>query len=150
MKMNEKRRTGPKGWKPAALLLLSALSFQLSAFAQQKETGADRYFMTATPTNVCLVSSNGVKAFTIIAENSSAGDIWLMVFNQGTNGFPATNAAPAVAPIKIPAGMTGYYDWGLAGLPFNNGLLVANSTTDRGLSNATTILQLSVTYRKPN
>jgi hypothetical protein len=103
-----------------------------------------------TPTNVCIVSTNALKVFSIVAQNSSAGDIWLMAFNQGTNGFPATNAVPTVAPIKVPAGSTGYYDFGLAGIQFNNGLLVANSTTDRGLSNATTILQVSVTYRKPN
>jgi hypothetical protein len=134
-----------------SLLLIAAFQlFSFSASAQQKETGADRYFTTVTPTNICLVSTNGAKVFSIVAQNSSAGDIWLMAFDQGTNGFPATNAASTIAPIKIPAGTTGYWDFGLAGMPFNRGLLVANSTTDRGLSNATAILQISVTFRKPN
>jgi hypothetical protein len=58
--------------------------------------------------------------------NSSTSDQFYQLHNSAT--LPADTAVP-VRIIKVPAGATGGFDFGLRGRPFSTGIVVCNSST---------------------
>jgi hypothetical protein len=108
--------------------------------------GADEHKKSVVATNGMVITTNSAKAFTITAQNSSAGDLWLLVFDRSTNALPPNGTAPTLSPLKVPAGSVGFWDWNAVGWQFQNGLIVANSTTDRALTNSSANFWFSVSY----
>lgn len=99
-------------------------------------------------TNAWVGFTNAHVNYLIVAENSSASDLWLHIYD--TNAVPANGASPIYPGVLIPAGKTGGYDFPY-GAPFRRGVTVCNSTTDRTLTNSSANFVITVLYddRKP-
>ena len=103
------------------------------------------YYVTGT-NNWVAFSNQASQVFTVEISNFSANDIYLLVFDMGTNAVAGD--APWASPVKVTAGTTGGKDWGATGSPFN-GLCVAASTTPNSLTNAAAGLGvITVTRRR--
>ncbi len=101
-------------------------------------------------TNKMVATTNTAVLYSVVALNSSGGDLWLLVFDRSTNNIPPDGTVPIGVPIPVPAGKVAYWD-PPAGRNFRNGIIVANSTTDRALTNSSANFWISVSYNgKPN
>ena len=100
---------------------------------------------TPVATNLWSATTSGARVYSISALNSSATDQWLFVFNTNS-ATVANNSSPGVAPVLIPAGKTGGFDFGEKGCPFTLGVTVGNSTTDRTLTNGSANFIITVIY----
>lgn len=130
----------------AATLAIQSANAQLVRVAK-----ADEHKKSVVATNVMIATTNSARAFTITAQNSSGGDLWLLVFDRSTNAIPPNGTAPTLSPVKIAAGDTRGWDWTPVGWQFQNGIIVANSTTDRALTNSSANFWINVSYDgKPN
>lgn len=111
--------------------------------------GATRVSTCVVATNALVASTAPTQLFSVTAENSSGSDLWLLVFDA--TSLPANGTAPTLAPVKITAGATGGYDFNIAGCHFSNGIVAANSTTDRALTNGGAVFWITVTHDpRPN
>jgi len=128
-------------------LLGLCLGLALPAGAQTVNIkGPDLNKDSVVATNGMVITTNMAKAFSITAQNSSGGDLWLLVFDRSTNAIPPNGSVPTLAPLKVLAGTTGFWDWNASGRRFRNGIIVANSTTDRALTNSAANFWISVSY----
>lgn len=130
-----------------AALTLTALPPRAHAQGMVQDVGADVLISTPVATNQWLVSTQQLKLFAVIAQNSSASDIWLLGFNRRTNGIP-NGSVPDIAPVRIPAATTGGWN-PIGGIPCRTGLVVCVSTTDRHLTNGSAVATMTVTCRRP-
>ena len=149
MKRTERTERTKGTWRAAAVMVGLALGLTATTSSGQGLSAAADYRTTPVATNSWVPFPAGVaqsRIFAILAENSSGSDTWLHLFD--TNGVPADGGVPSLAPVKITAGTTGWYDFGLYGLPFTNGLAVANSTTDRATTNGSASLVITVIYNR--
>lgn len=138
--------------KRLLILLIATLPAVLCAQPSQVDV-ARNYRTTPVATNAWAPFSadasrgdNAPRVFNVFAVNSSAADTWLHLCD--TNGLPANGTAAHIAPVKVTAGATGGYDFGVAGCPFTNGLCVVNSTTDRHITNGSANLVITVIYNQ--
>lgn len=117
-----------------------------SAMAAQELQQANRLDVSPIPTNNVVVFANAASVvYTVEIDNFSGSDIYLFVFNRGTNA-PA-GSRPDAAVVKVSNGTTGGKNWGPTGAPFDS-LCVAASTTPFTLTNAAAGLgYVSVTRR---
>ena len=133
------------------LLALTLLGMASAGAQTVRMKSADEHKNSVVATNGVVLTTNAAKAFTITAQNSSAGDLWLLVFDRSTNALPPNGTAPTLPPLKVPAGTTWGWDWNAVGWQFKNGIIVANSTTDRALTNSSANFWISASYDgKPN
>lgn len=118
----------------------------LPAQAAQEMQQANRIDCSSIGTNNWVVFSNAPSlVFSVECDNFSGADVYLMVFQSGTNSTAGTR--PAASVVKIPSGSTGGKSWGASGAPFDS-LCVAVSTTPFALTNAAAGLGvMSVTRR---
>lgn len=131
----------------AGLLLVAAvLLFAAPAHAAQELQQANRIDCSSIGTNNWVCFSNAPSlVFSVECDNFSGADVYLMVFDSGTNSTAGTR--PAASAVKIPTGSTGGKFWGPSGAPFDS-LCVAVSTTPFNLTNASAGLGImSVTRR---
>ena len=90
------------------------------------------YYTTGT-NNWVAFSNKASVVYTVELSNFSASDVYLLVFDMGTNAVAGD--APWAAPVKVAAGTTGGKNWAPNGAPFQS-LCVAASTTPNSLTNA--------------
>ena len=122
-----------------ALFTLLALTAPAADFTGPNKTLSS----SGTLTNMMALNpSNGCKAYDIYAVNTSASDLWLLVFDSATN---QVNGATTAMSTLIPAGKGGGFYW-TEGRPFRRGITVAGSTTPYALTNTSAVLTLDVTY----
>jgi hypothetical protein len=116
-----------------------------------KIAGPDLSKSSTVATNGMVITTNACRGFSIVAHNSSSSDLWLLVFDRSTNAIPPDGSIPTLAPIKVAAGTQNFWDWNAVGHPFTRGIIVANSTTDRALTNSSANFWLTVDWAgKPN
>jgi hypothetical protein len=103
---------------------------------------------TVTPTNNWVVTTLGARVYSITALNRSASDQYLFIVN--TNSAAGNGTLPAVAPILVPAGRTGWWDWQSVGFTFDRGVVVCSSSTSDSLTIGSADLTISVNYHGKN
>ncbi len=138
------QRSNRRNWLLACLLVLAP---GLQAQNAVKIAGTDVTKSAVVATNGMVITTNKCTGFSIVAHNSSGGDLWLLVFDRSTNAIPPNGTVPTLAPVKVPAGAQNFWDWNDGGHPFRNGIIVANSTTDRALTNSSANFWFTVDYR---
>lgn len=125
-------------------LLLAAGTITAQNLAGLRSVGSR--IKTPVATNAWTAVSQANRVYLISVQNSSATDLYLHVFD--TNGIPSAGATPDLDALLIPAGKTGGWDFGVQGCPFNLGVTIATSTTDRTLTNGTASFTCTVLYNK--
>lgn len=84
-------------------------------------------------TNKWQVATTATTWRSIIVNNTGASDLWIFVFDSATNKL--NNTTFQVAPFKVTAGTTGYFDPPSGPLRFERGLVLHSSTTTPTLTN---------------
>ncbi len=95
-------------------------------------------------TNNYVVATSKVVFRSVIVQNASATDYWVLLFDSATNQL--NNASPAIAAFKVTAGTTGFFDPPSGPVQFSRGLNIAQSTTPTTLTNvsaATSALKIT-------
>jgi hypothetical protein len=121
----------------------------LSGFAQGvvPPSSGNAAILKTTPaaTNIWNATDSPARVYSVTVLNSSASDQWLFLLNTN-NATVANNSPPSFAPVLLLAGKTGGYDFGMKGCPFSQGITVANSSTDRTLTNGSANFVITVVY----
>lgn len=126
-------------------LILALLLFTLHTARAADFTGPNKTVSSGgSLTNMVAVNpgSTGCKGYDILAVNTSASDVYLLVFDSATNQLDG--ATTAISTL-IPAGKSGGFYW-TEGRPFRRGITVAGSTTPYALTNTSTVLTIDVVY----
>lgn len=130
---------------PLILLLTFALS-PLTSQAQSTLTPGVLLNSGAAKSN-WVASTTKVAWRSVIVNNVSATDYWIMVFDSATNQL--NNAPVELAAIKVTAGTTGYIDPPSGPVQFVRGLNVVASTTPITLTNDQTAAVVITVIRNP-
>jgi hypothetical protein len=125
-----------------ALFLLFCVA-ESHAQAKVQVVGGRRIESSLIATNAWRAYQGPSQVYMIAAYNSSAGDLYLHVFD--TNGVPGNGALPTLAPIRIPASSTGAIT-DSAGLLFKQSVYIAVSATDRSLTNGSAVFLIHVNH----
>jgi hypothetical protein len=130
-----------------AVLTFGLLLLALGAQAQNP-VGNPTCKTTVVATNNWVVTTLGARVYSITAFNASASDQYLFVVN--TNSAAFNGHLPALAPVLIPAGKTGWWDFSDVGFTFSSGVVVCSSSTAASLTIGSADLTISINYHGKN
>ena len=89
--------------------------------------GADDYYASSAVEASAVASADPAYLYSALIYNNNASTRYFQLFDSAT--VPADSTVP-ILTVAVPAGSTGAFDFGDAGIPFFSGIAVCNSSTD--------------------
>jgi len=112
-----------------------ALASALSPLPSQGQSGLTPgvALNSGLATNKWQAATNPVTWRSLVVNNTGAADVWVFAFDSRSNKMD--NAMFQIAPFKVTAGSTGYFDPASGPVRFEIGLVIHTSTTTPTLTN---------------
>jgi hypothetical protein len=133
--------------QPPIRILVLVVALALVVLAATSDQGvADKSYRSTAPEKNRIVSTRAGRVHHVLAFNNTGADMYLQIYD--TNAIPADATTVDFAPLLVPNGSTGYYDF-VNGHPFASGLtLVASTSSTNKTAIGTSNVWFTVSYQE--